>query len=353
VNDAVEIGAVEEALRDHFGDVRILGQVGHGRNSRVYRAQTASQSLAVKQFLRSRTEGRDYLAAEYEALRFLWDAGERRIPEPLMRLDRARLLVFGFVGGERVETTSLRENDLLAMASFLSDLHGYSRESGAQQLPLASEACASRRDLAANIELRLRRLRDQGNARALGGALPAFLDDLRHAKEAACHWSCRTDDRFDDLPGRAGMTLSPSDAGFHNALRCEDGGLVFLDFEHFGWDAPEKMLGDLLLHPAMALTRNQGKRIVNEVGRRIGMVPGLSSRVAAWRPLLALKWCTILLNEFIRGDLVRRSFAGEVANRDTVLSRQLAKARDMFDREVAPTVSLLGGVKPDSGAPRA
>ena len=35
-------------------------------------------------------------------------------------------------------------------------------------------------------------------------------------------------------------TLSPSDFGFHNALRTPAGTMVFLDFEYFGWDDPAK-----------------------------------------------------------------------------------------------------------------
>src|SRR5439155_21002106 len=49
-------------------------------------------------------------------------------------------------------------------------------------------------------------------------------------------------------------TLSPSDFGFHNALRQADGRIIFLDFEYFGWDDPAKMIADFLLHPAMELS---------------------------------------------------------------------------------------------------
>ncbi len=44
-------------------------------------------------------------------------------------------------------------------------------------------------------------------------------------------------------------SLVPSDFGFHNSLRRNDGSLAFVDFEYFGWDDPVKMTADILLHP--------------------------------------------------------------------------------------------------------
>ena len=41
---------------------------------------------------------------------------------------------------------------------------------------------------------------------------------------------------------------SPSDIGIHN-MRIFQGKLKFFDFEHSGWDRPEKLYGDLLTRP--------------------------------------------------------------------------------------------------------
>ena len=54
--------------------------------------------------------------------------------------------------------------------------------------------------------------------------------------------------RMRSFPQRL-RVLSPSDFGFHNALRRPDGTIVFVDFEYFGWDDPAKMMADAMLHP--------------------------------------------------------------------------------------------------------
>ena len=46
---------------------------------------------------------------------------------------------------------------------------------------------------------------------------------------------------------------SPSDFGFHNALRQPDGRLRFLDFEYAGWDDPAKTIIDFCNQPDLLL----------------------------------------------------------------------------------------------------
>jgi hypothetical protein len=123
-------------------------------------------------------------------------------------------------------------------------------------------------------------------------------------------------------------TLSPSDFGFHNALLRPDGTLVFLDLEYFGWDDPVKMISDFLLHPGMsvspALKRTFAAAMIREF-------PEAASRIEAVFPLYGLKWCLILLNEFLPSHLMRRKFAGmDDSDRETRQFEQLQKAQAML-----------------------
>jgi hypothetical protein len=60
---------------------------------------------------------------------------------------------------------------------------------------------------------------------------------------------------------------------------------------------------------------------------------GLFERLESLYPLFGLKWCMIMLNEFIPRDLERREFAAR-ANVDgaAAQARQLGKARAMLQR---------------------
>ena len=104
-------------------------------------------------------------------------------------------------------------------------------------------------------------------------------------------------------------TLSPSDFGFHNAIRRAGGRLVFLDLEYFGWDDPAKTAADFLLHPGMQLAGTLKRRFFSRIAAAFASVPTLPLRVRAVYPLFALKWCAILLNDFALEHRARRCFA--------------------------------------------
>lgn len=121
-------------------------------------------------------------------------------------------------------------------------------------------------------------------------------------------------------------TLSPSDFGFHNALR-RDGRMIFFDFEYFGWDDPAKTISDLLLHPGMGLALEQRRQFAQGLLEGLAMKP-LALRTRLVFPLYGIKWCLILLNEFLLGALERRAFADQTGpSPKERQARQLAKAQ--------------------------
>ena len=126
-------------------------------------------------------------------------------------------------------------------------------------------------------------------------------------------------------------TLSPSDFGFHNAIRRPDGTLAFVDFEYFGWDDPVKVTSDFVLHPGMQLTAEQGHRFVLGATDIFAADPSFAHRLDACLPLYALRWTMILLNEYLPDRWQRRVLAGFRGERSVVLRRQLDKADAMLD----------------------
>ena len=132
-----------------------------------------------------------------------------------------------------------------------------------------------------------------------------------------------------ELP-REWRSLVPSDFGFHNSLRRNDGSLAFVDFEYFGWDDPVKLTADILLHPGRTLASPQRKRFREAAGRLYGSDRTFVSRLSAYLPLFSLRWVLILLNEFLPERWQQRVLAGEVANWADAKARQLARAREFL-----------------------
>lgn len=311
---------------------RSLTPIGGGRNSRVFRLETADGRItALKAYFRHPGDSRDRLGVEFGALDFLWEQGVRCVPQPLASDVPAALGLYEFIPGERPSVPCDGEID--AACAFAATLWSLRHAPGAEELPEASEACFSFRALAQSIDARLDRLRSVDAGLAEESGLASFLrEELVPAWRMlleGCRQGCgRAGQSFTELLPLARRTLSPSDFGFHNALR-RPGGLVFLDFEYFGWDDPAKLLADFLLHPGMDLTPIQRNRFAAGILECLA-VEGLPHRTRLAFPLYGIKWCIILLNEFLQGPLDRRTFAdprGSTARERQSLQLQKSRSK--------------------------
>lgn len=321
--------AVQSELSSLLGPIDELESVGGGRNGRLYRVRQGSTQLAAKRFFRVEAHGRNFVQAEAQALTFLAAQEEAQVPRLIAADATTGWLVSEWIDGTPAQPSVSQAADLDEAVAFVDRLFRYSRREGAAGLPDASEACVSGVVAIDHVERRLERLRAVAAQHA---DLESFL-----VAELEPTWALVAS-RFRDLAGvtfaeelcRERMMLSPSDFGFHNALRC-DGGLVFLDFEHFGWDDPAKLVCDVVLHPAMGLSPALGECFL--AGMEAVTADGdLRRRVRALMPVLGVKWCTILLNEFVRADLQRRQFALGQSSPAHLRAAQLNKARRMLER---------------------
>jgi hypothetical protein len=313
--------------------VSALERVGQGRNSRVYRVSCRSGDYAAKFYFQKTADGRDRLRAEYGALQFLWDAGVRCIARPVRADPERQIALYEFVNGAAIEIQSVSGGDLNQLIGFAATLRRIADSEASQAAGAAAEAFFSIRGVVANIEARIHRLEALEITSSGYDALRRFL---RVAFVPIFSDACR---RAQSMGGsdpeleHRYRTLSPSDFGFHNALRMSDGSLVFLDFEYFGWDDPVKMLSDLLLHPMMALSAEQRSRLARGLDEIFRTDPGWKRRVEALYPLFGLKWCMIMLNEFLPTHIARNRFTErDSAQIEVVQARQLRAAAAMLER---------------------
>ena len=320
--------------------VTTVERIGGGRNSRVLRVVCGrGRSYVVKQYFAPRVDARSRLEVEFDALTFLWGRGIRDIPQPIAA-DRERgAAVYAAIDGAPIAAAEVGDAEIEQAVGFLAALKALRTDPASGALPPASEACFSARAVLENLELRLRRFPDRRGRGTPYGALADFLArEFSPARDRVTHWCQERLSAFgrsleSELPQRH-RTLSPSDFGFHNGLRLADGRITYLDFEYFGWDDPAKILADFVLHPAMGLSERVGRQFAARVFALFSDDQELPARAEAAFPLVGLKWCLILLNEFVPDDLSRRAFAGRTAAAQTeALQRaQLAKARRMLRR---------------------
>jgi thiamine kinase-like enzyme len=326
-------------FEDKLGiDLEDIERVKGGRNSRVFCLIDAEgRYYAAKVYYQDSADRRRRLQTEFGGLTFLWRNGIRAIPKPLIADPIGGFAIYEYVEGQPVDSRKATPADIDSAAKFLASLQELKNRPDAKELPVASEACFSFAAVLENIERRLRRLEAAHSDDLLVGEMHRFLaEEIRPFFAHMKKWSFRKLsavglDKEVELPLND-RTLSPSDFGFHNALRQADGKLIFVDFEYFGWDDPAKMIIDFVLHPAMDLGNDLKQRFVDGLMLHFGRGRTFTARLVAAYPLFGIKWCTILLNEFLPTEKGRRDFA-EFIDRDRarIRERQLVKARKMLE----------------------
>jgi thiamine kinase-like enzyme len=319
--------------------IRSLERIGGGRNSQVYQLTCENADVYVAKFYyRHSQDDRDRLEAEFSGLQFLWENGTRSIPRPIADDRASGCAIYEYINGLRISSEEITGAEIDSAVDFLEGLRKLVSKEGSRSLPTAAEACFSIKAIISNIRLRLDRLTALPSDKATYLPLHQFLKEhLTPSFHEVIKWS---DSQLYKL-GKAGdtelpyieKTLSPSDFGFHNALRCPGNRIIFLDFEYFGWDDPAKMIADFLLHPGMEMREALKQRFFTGMMARFRESRFLDNRVRIVYPLFGIKWCVILLNEFVPELLARRGFAVKKdINKVELQTAQLAKARAMLSR---------------------
>jgi len=303
---------------------------GGGRNSRIYRVRRSTEWFALKHYPPCHQDSRNRLKTEIEALAFMERHGIAVVPRSLASDAERGYALLSWVEGDPVD--SAEEADIEAAADFLASLHRLRGIAAAQSQPLGAEACLSGAEIAAQLALRLARL---GNVAEADPTLARLLDRITgwlfgSVLPAAAGGYQLFGQSF-ALPLPAGRrSLCPSDFGFHNALRGE-AGLTFIDFEYFGWDDPVKLTCDFLLHPGMRLPETLKRRFVTAALKIYGADPTFAARLGLLYPLFAVRWCLILLNEFLPERWAYRVHAGAGPDWEKAKELQLGRASDLLD----------------------
>jgi hypothetical protein len=290
------------------GDVAIEPVAGGG-NNRVYRVATAARTGLLKAYFQNPADPRDRFGAERAFYEYLWGQGVRRTPEPGGWDAEQRLGLFTFVAGRKLRPEEITVDALAQALAFIAELNAARATPAARQLPLASEACFSVGEHLACVERRVARLERIESGDALDREAIAFV-----AKELKPAWYQVRAAIEGQIPAgaplnQAGRCLSPSDFGFHNALLADDGRLRFFDFEYSGWDDPAKLAGDFFCQPELPVDLGLWNDFVGQLTTTLNPEPGFAERARRLLPAYRIKWCCIMLNDFIPIDRHRREFA--------------------------------------------
>ena len=306
-----------------------------GGNNRTYCIETSSARYVVKHYFQHKGDKRDRLQSEYAFLGYAEQAEVAAVPCSLAQDPQSGMALYEYIAGEAIQSGEIGQAEVDAAIMFFLALNEPTARKAAEKLPQASEAAFSLHEHLENTEHRIRQLQqivlvdeEDHKGAIVIQSIATFWGEYRNrVLEAVNHLGWRVDESI----ACDQRCISPSDFGFHNAIRSQNDGLVFHDFEYFGWDDPVKLISDFSHHAAMSLSNQLEQLWFSGVSTIYGK--HLLNRLSAAWPLYGLNWCLIILNEFKDEVWNRRCAADErkLNQRELHLSTQLAKSKSKLD----------------------
>jgi hypothetical protein len=308
-------------------------QLAVGGNNRIYRVESGSRTYVLKEYFRHPGDTRDRLAAEFSLAKFSWSMGLRCVPEAIACDVSEGLGLYGFIQGDKILPGEISQADIQQAMAFITSLNRFRETHEARELPLGSEACFS---ICQHFNVVKRRIDNLDRIIVLSSVDNEALTFVRTSLEPAFGLVIEkilarlAEERMDpntELSPEERL-ISPSDFGFHNALRRPDGTIAFLDFEYAGWDDPAKLTGDFFSQVAVPIPLVYKDEVMASVAdilpvRELGL-----RRMHLLLPVYRIKWCCIVLNHFLPVASNRRAFAqGAIEERK---KEQLAKAKRLL-----------------------
>lgn len=301
-----------------------------GRNNRVFRVETRKGECLLKLYFRDPSDSRDRLGHEHGFLEACRGVGIDALPKPLAKDSKNGAALYEFIKGNRVETVGSTE--ILLAAQFIEKINQQRGNKAFRALPHAAEACYSFQEHVTSVDRRIDLLSQMESDSNLDREARFWVE-----KELIPAWKKIREQivRQKDLEKKldqAMRILSPSDFGFHNSLRKEDGSLVFLDFEYAGWDDPAKLVCDLANQPDRPLSLEEAEPFSSSLVEWLGATDFWRSRFRTLAPLYQVKWACIVLNDFLPFGRNRRKFQETEEPEASRKHLQFNKAQVMLSR---------------------
>jgi hypothetical protein len=320
-----------QALQNFFPELEVKKaeiQTGRG-NSRVYKLTTnSSKNYILKAYPDLQFDKRPRLQTEFSAC---LELSNRAYPvvKAIAFQEHLGWGIYEWVDGALIENPD--HSFLCSAVKFVQRLASDSNANHAfAQMESASEACLSGLEITKQIEKRLIKLKAVTEP-----DLNAFItDEFRPFFETAVDISKTiSGTSFIEPLHRSLQIASPSDLGSHNALRLVCGNIIFIDFEYFGWDDPVKLVCDFYWHPGMNLSSQLRQQWLDSARTIFQNDIEFVKRLTAYIPLFGLRWCLIILNEFLKPEMSRRLHANPIQTgaQSNICSQQLRKAKALLE----------------------
>ena len=313
---AEEIGARSDSLE------RLSG----GINNNVFTCTSNDKNWVIKGYPHLNTHGTDRMQAEVEFLEYSSRVAKGFTPT-LIKVDTLRrCTVMEHVSGSTYsEGVSPDREEIQAALSFVNRLNRNPALARNMIRQDAAEGFLSLRQHMENVTARVNSMGVEHLPSSFKKQSGEIIDKLRsNSEKVAFSLEKKIESgKIEDTISHDEQCISPSDFGFHNAIRTHSG-VVFIDFEFAGWDDPAKFCVDFTLQQRNPVNLNP----INVASILFpDKLESMESRINSMQDILLLKWLCIILSIFNPKKLLHmidHDFNGS-SSCDLIVSRQLTR----------------------------
>jgi hypothetical protein len=307
-----------------------LSPLASGGNNRVFLVEAGLTRYVAKWYFHDTGDARDRARAEFEFLSHIRAFGIRNVPKPIALDSPHHLALYEYIAGRPVKAGDISPVLIDEAARLFATINAVTIRASGVRLQSASDACFTIGEHIRSVDRRIERLSAIQQKSATDSDAAAFVTQMSVAWNGLKNRLLRDFPGIDDELPDSWRSLSPSDFGFHNALLRDNGEICFLDFEYAGWDDPAKMVGDFFAHPGLPVPGDFFERFATGSLLPFDRRDELIARVNHLSAVSRVRWCCIMLNEFLPEVASRRQFANPTADIGERKRQQLEKARSLF-----------------------
>ena len=310
-----------------------VSPLGGGGNNKVFAVHTKSGKYLAKVYYSSPSDTRNRLNAEYSFLAYAIKIGLECVPKPIFFSPEKNIGLYEFVQGRKLTSLELTSQHITQSASFVRALN--ERPERDNTLPTASDGCFSVEQHFLLTDARITNLRSLPVASEVDRQAHLLVGKIDNAWKKIKDTIITNNDSISIQLDAEDRCISPSDFGFHNALLRDTGKICFIDFEYAGWDDPAKLIGDFFSQPAISVSLQYFDVFISEALTYSKNKAELAQRARMLLPLFQIKWCCIMLNEFLSDAARRRQFANPTSDQRQRKRLQLEKAQQYFNSKLS------------------
>ena len=264
-----------------------------GINNQVFRCKAGEHRFVLKGYAEHRAGEHDRFKAEVEFLNYARLVAPEFVPEVLGADEESRSLVLESLEGEGFkEGAHPSKKDINRAITFMKHLNADPGLAKQYVTGSAADGFMKLTEHLQNVEQRVSKMSLEhlaANTKTKAGELiRRIIRRLERLQESTA--TMITAGQCEDALGFIARCVSPSDFGFHNAIRTPKG-IKFFDFEFAGWDDPVKAVTDFDLQPRVPL--NSREKVLTKALPEWGK--SMEKRESILFPILELKWACIIL----------------------------------------------------------